>query len=147
MFISSYCLLKNCQRLSVHVNDCPFPKNDCMKVQLIASPCSLYYFSNVMDCHTMQQIFSWCSWLTIVWDCSIIVFLLLSKGSIVYLLMLLNVNTYANSIIESLLVLMKFMEVLLNIYLLYTFNCWRKWMYSKRCRVFIHLSIRKRHIS
>ena len=31
--------------------------------------------------------------------------------------MLLNVNTYANSVIESSFALMKFMEVLMNVYL------------------------------
>ena len=38
--------------------------------------------------------------------------------------MLLNVNTHANSVIES--SLMKFMEVLMNVYLPYSFNCRRK---------------------
>ena len=37
----------------------------------------------------------------------------LSKGAIVFPLMQLNVNTYANSIIESSFTLMKFMEVLI----------------------------------
>ena len=37
--------------------------------------------------------------------------------------MLLNVNIYANSVIESSFALMKFMEVLMNIYLPYSFNC------------------------
>ena len=47
----------------------------------------------------------------------------LSKGAIVHPLMLLNVNTYANSVIESSFALMKFMEVLMNVYLPYSFNC------------------------
>ena len=32
-------------------------------------------------------------------------------------------NTYANSVIESTFTLMKFMEVLMNVYLRYSFNC------------------------
>ena len=35
--------------------------------------------------------------------------------------MLLNVNTHANSVIES--SFRKFMEVLMNVYLPYSFNC------------------------
>ena len=42
--------------------------------------------------------------------------------------MLLNVNTYANSIIESSFAFMMFMELQMNVYLPYSFNCWRKWM-------------------
>ena len=42
--------------------------------------------------------------------------------------MLLNVNTYANSVIESSFAFMNFIEVLMNVYLPYSFNCWRKWM-------------------
>ena len=38
-------------------------------------------------------------------------------------LMLLNVNTHANSVIESSFALMKIMEVLMNVYLPYSFNC------------------------
>ena len=38
-------------------------------------------------------------------------------------LMLLNVNTYANSVIESSFALTKFMEVLMNVYFPYSFNC------------------------
>ena len=34
-----------------------------------------------------------------------------------------NVNTYANSVIESSFTLMKFMGVLMNVYLRYSFNC------------------------
>ena len=48
---------------------------------------------------------------------------LMSKGEIVFLLMLLNVNIYANSVIESSFTLMKFMEVVMNVYLRYSFNC------------------------
>ena len=47
----------------------------------------------------------------------------LLKGAIVHPLMLLNVNTYASSVIESSFALMKFMEVLMNVYLPYSFNC------------------------
>ena len=43
--------------------------------------------------------------------------------------MLLNVNTYANNVIESSFALIKFMEVLMHVYLPYSFNCWCKWMY------------------
>ena len=46
--------------------------------------------------------------------------------------MQLNVNTYANSIIESSFTLMKFMEVLMNVDLRYSFNWWRKWLYILR---------------
>ena len=46
--------------------------------------------------------------------------------------MLLNVNTYANSVIESSFAFMNFIEVLMNVYLPYSFNCWRKWMYILR---------------
>ena len=46
--------------------------------------------------------------------------------------MQLNVNTYTNSIIESSFTLMKFMEVLMYVYLRYSFNCWRKWLYILR---------------
>ena len=38
-------------------------------------------------------------------------------------IMLLNVDTHANRIIESSFALMKFTEVLMNIYLSYSFNC------------------------
>ena len=41
----------------------------------------------------------------------------------VFPLMQLNVNTYANSIIESSFTLRKFVEVLMNVYLRYSFNC------------------------
>ena len=41
-------------------------------------------------------------------------------------LMLLNVNTYANSVIESSFALRKFMEVLMNVRLPYSFICLRK---------------------
>ena len=53
----------------------------------------------------------------------------LLSGAIFFPVMQLNVNTYANSIIESSFTLMKFMEVLMNVYLRYSFNCWRKWFY------------------
>ena len=46
----------------------------------------------------------------------------MSTGAIVIPLMLLNVNTYVNSVIESSFVLMKFMKVLMNVYLPYSFN-------------------------
>ena len=46
--------------------------------------------------------------------------------------MQLNVNTYANSVIESSFTLMKFMELLMNVYLRYSFNGWRKWLYILR---------------
>ena len=46
-----------------------------------------------------------------------------SKGAIVHPLMLWNVNTYASSVIESSFALMKFMEVLMNVYLPYSFKC------------------------
>ena len=46
--------------------------------------------------------------------------------------MLLNVNTHANSVIENLLALMKLIEVLMNLYLPYSFSCCRKWMYILR---------------
>ena len=36
------------------------------------------------------------------------------------------------SVIESSFALMKFLEVLMNVYLPYSFNCWRKWMYILR---------------
>ena len=54
---------------------------------------------------------------------SIFVCLGFSQGVIVFPLMLLNVNTYANSLIETSFTLMKFMEVLMNVYLCYSFNC------------------------
>ena len=44
------------------------------------------------------------------------------RCNIVIPLMLLNVNTYVNSVIESLFALMKFMKVLMNVYLPYSFN-------------------------
>ena len=37
--------------------------------------------------------------------------------------MLLNVNIYANSVLENSSALMKFMDVLMNVYLPYSFNC------------------------
>ena len=55
-----------------------------------------------------------------------------SKVTIVHPLMLLKVNTHANSVIESSFAFMMFMEVLMNVYLSYGFNCWRKWMYILR---------------
>ena len=36
---------------------------------------------------------------------------------------LLNVNAYANSVIDSSFALMKFVEVLMNVYLPYSFSC------------------------
>ena len=51
---------------------------------------------------------------------------LIVQGAIVYPLMPLKVNTYADSVIESSFALMKFMEVLMNVYLPYSFNCRRK---------------------
>ena len=56
----------------------------------------------------------------------------LSKGAIVFPLMQSNVNTYANSVIESSFTLVKFMEVLINVYMRYSFNGWRKWLYILR---------------
>ena len=53
----------------------------------------------------------------------------MSEGAIVHPLMLLNVNIHVNSVIESWSALMKFMEVLMNVCLPYSFNCWRKWMH------------------
>ena len=38
-------------------------------------------------------------------------------------LMLLNVNTHANTVIESSFALMNLMDVLMNVYLPYSFNC------------------------
>ena len=61
-------------------------------------------------------------------DWKYICYVWLSKGAIVHPLMLLNVNTYANSIIESSFAFMMFMELQMNVYLPYSFNCWRKWM-------------------
>ena len=46
----------------------------------------------------------------------------ISKGAIVFPLMQLNVNSYANSIIESSFTLTKLMEVLMNVSS-YSFNC------------------------
>ena len=65
-------------------------------------------------------------------DWKYVCYVWLSKGAIVHPFILLNVNTYANSVIESLFVLMKFMEVLINEYLPYGFNCWSKWMHILR---------------
>ena len=48
---------------------------------------------------------------------------LIVQGAIVFPLMQLNVNTYENSVIESSFTLMKFMEVVMNVYLRYIFNC------------------------
>ena len=70
--------------------------------------------------------------MTIARDWKYICCLWLSKGAILFPLLQLNVNSYANSIIESSLTLMKFMEVLMNVYLRYSFNCWRKWLYILR---------------
>ena len=44
----------------------------------------------------------------------------------------LNVTTYANSVVESSFALMKFMEVLMNVYLPHSFNCCHKWIYILR---------------
>ena len=52
--------------------------------------------------------------------------------AIVFPLMLLNVNTYSNSVIESWFTLIKFMEVPMNVYSPYSSNCWRKWLYILR---------------
>ena len=46
--------------------------------------------------------------------------------------MLLYVNTYSNSVIESSLASVKFMQVIMNVNLPYRFNCWCKWMYILR---------------
>ena len=80
----------------------------------------------------MQLIFYWFSWSTIARDWKYICYVWLSKGAIVHPLMLLNGNTYVNSIIESSFTVMKFTEVLMKVYLPYSFNCWRKWMYILR---------------
>ena len=77
----------------------------------------------------MQLIFYWCYWSIITRDWKYICYVWLSKGAIVHPLMLLNVNTYANSVIESSFAFMNFIEVLMNVYLPYSFNCWRKWMF------------------
>ena len=45
------------------------------------------------------------------------------KSEIVHPLMLLDFNTHANNVIEISFALMKFMEVLMNVYLPYSFNC------------------------
>ena len=47
----------------------------------------------------------------------------MSKGETDIPLMVLNVNTYVNSVIESSFALMKSMKVLMNVYLPYSFNC------------------------
>ena len=65
-------------------------------------------------------------------DWKYVCYVWLSKGAIVHPFILLNVNTYANSVVESLFVLMKFIEVLINVYLPYGFNCWSKWMHILR---------------
>ena len=70
--------------------------------------------------------------MTIARDWKYICCLWLSEGAIVFPLMQLNVNTYANSVIKSSFTLIKFMEVLMNVYLRYSFNCWRKWLYILR---------------
>ena len=70
--------------------------------------------------------------MTIARDWKYICCLWLSKGAIVFPLMQLDVNTYTNSVIESLFTLIKFMEVVMNVYLRYSFNCWRKWLYILR---------------
>ena len=46
----------------------------------------------------------------------------MSEGAIFFPLMQLNVNTYANSVIESSFTLMKFMEVVMNVYLRFSIN-------------------------
>ena len=96
-----------------------------MKVQLCVSTCKLHYckflntplivkvcnrFSigvNDLPLRETESVF-------VVFDC---------PGAIVFPLMQLNVNTYANSVIESSFTLMKFKEVLMNVYLRYSFNC------------------------
>ena len=70
--------------------------------------------------------------MTIARDWKYISCLWLSKGAIVFPLMQLNVNTYANSVTESSFTLMKFMEVLMNVYWRYSFNRWLKWLYILR---------------
>ena len=75
-----------------------------MKVQLIVrhyANCIIVCLKYAVDCQSMQQIFY----------------------QIVFPLIQLNVNTYANSVIERSFTLMKFMEVLMNVYLRYSFNC------------------------
>ena len=47
---------------------------------------------------------------------------LIVQGSIFHPLMPLNVDTYAKSV-KNLFELVKFMEVLMNVYLPYSFNC------------------------
>ena len=64
--------------------------------------------------YNMKLIFYLCKWSTIARDWKYICYVRLSKGAIVHPLMLLNVNTHANSVIESSFALMKFMEVLMN---------------------------------
>ena len=123
------CIRDRC--LSVHVNDWPFRINDCMKVQLIVR----LYANCIIVCLKYAVDYKVCNRLSIgvndwplreiesifaAFDCP--------KVQLLFPLMQLNVNTYANSIIESSFTLMKFMEVLMNVYLRYSFNYWRKWL-------------------
>ena len=90
--------------------------------------CKLYYcisllrnwFSIGVNDQPLREIES----IFVIFDCP--------KSEIVHPLMLLNVNTHANNVIEISFALMKFMEVLMNVYLPYSFNCWRRWIYILR---------------
>ena len=104
-----------------------FRINDCMKEQLIVSLCKLQHCMSLTR-HRLSYyaidfllvlMINHCAGLKVHLSCH----LQLSKGATVNSLMLLNVNTYANSDIESSCALMKLMEVLMNVYSPYSFNC------------------------
>ena len=67
--------------------------------------CEIESIFVVFDCPKVQLFFRWCNW------------------------MLIHMQI---ALFESSFTLMKFAEVLVNVYLHYSFNCWRKWLYILR---------------
>jgi len=59
------------------------------------------------------------------WRSEVYLLYFIIQGAISHLSMPLNVNTFVNIVIESSFALMKFMQVLINVYLTHSFNCWR----------------------
>ena len=90
--------------------------------------CKLHYYMSQIRRWLSKYVIDFLLVLMIARDWKYICCLWLSEGAIVFPLMQLNVTTYANSVIESSFTLIKFMDVLMNVYLRYSFNCWRKWL-------------------
>ena len=85
---------------------------------LIVIPCN--WFSIGVDDLLLREI----ERIFVIFDCL--------KVQLFILWCYIYVNIYRNSVVESSFALMKFTEVLMNVYLPFSFDCWRKWMYILR---------------